>query len=63
VTRVLAVEDEPPTVRLGGHLIDLEAKAVAPPIHLTTARWRLPVDPGRPRHLVTEPGMGYRFEP
>jgi two-component system, OmpR family, KDP operon response regulator KdpE len=99
--------EAPSVVRLGGHLIDLEAKRVSPPVHLTPTQWRLleilltnpgrlvsqrrlltevwgpsyvrqthylrqyvaqlrrklERDPGRPRHLVTEPGMGYRFEP
>jgi two-component system KDP operon response regulator KdpE len=97
----------PPLVRLGDHLIDLEAKTVAPAVHLTPTQWRLleilladpgklvsqrrlltevwgpayarqthylrqymaqlrrklEADPGRPRHLLTEPGMGYRFQP
>ncbi|TDO54549.1 two-component system KDP operon response regulator KdpE [Kribbella sp. VKM Ac-2527] len=26
-------------------------------------RRKLEADPGRPKHLLTEPGMGYRFEP
>ena len=26
-------------------------------------RRKLEADPARPRHLLTEPGMGYRFEP
>jgi two-component system KDP operon response regulator KdpE len=26
-------------------------------------RRKLEPDPARPRHLLTEPGMGYRFEP
>jgi two-component system KDP operon response regulator KdpE len=26
-------------------------------------RRKLEADPGRPRHLLTEPGMGYRFQP
>jgi two-component system KDP operon response regulator KdpE len=99
--------DPPPVVRVGQHLIDLEAKTVTPPVHLTPTQWRLleillanpgklvsqrrlltevwgpsyarqthylrqymaqlrrklERDPGRPRHLVTEPGMGYRFQP
>jgi two-component system KDP operon response regulator KdpE len=99
--------DPPPVVRLGEHLIDLEAKTVTPPVHLTPTQWRLleillanpgrlvsqrrlltevwgpsyarqthylrqymaqlrrklEHDSGRPRHLLTEPGMGYRFEP
>jgi len=97
----------PPVVRVGGHLIDLEAKTVSPPLHLTPTQWRLleillanpgklvsqrrlltevwgPAyarqthylrqymaqlrrkledAPGHPRHLLTEPGMGYRFQP
>jgi two-component system, OmpR family, KDP operon response regulator KdpE len=97
----------PPVVRVGGHLIDLEAKTVSPPLHLTPTQWRLleillanpgklvtqrrlltevwgpayarqthylrqyiaqlrrklEEAPGHPRHLLTEPGMGYRFQP
>ena len=30
-------------------------------VHMANLRRKLEVDPGRPRHLVTEPGMGYRF--
>ena len=26
-------------------------------------RQKLEADPARPRHLLTEPGMGYRFQP
>jgi two-component system, OmpR family, KDP operon response regulator KdpE len=96
-----------PLIRLGDHLIDLEAKTVVPAVHLTPTQWRLleilladpgklvsqrrlltevwgpayarqthylrqymaqlrrklEADPGRPRHLLTEPGMGYRFQP
>jgi hypothetical protein len=26
-------------------------------------RRKLEADPTRPRHLLTEPGMGYRFQP
>jgi two-component system KDP operon response regulator KdpE len=25
-------------------------------------RQKLEIDPARPQHLVTEPGMGYRFQ-
>jgi two-component system KDP operon response regulator KdpE len=31
--------------------------------YMAQLRRKLERDPGRPRHLVTEPGMGYRFEP
>jgi two-component system KDP operon response regulator KdpE len=63
--------DPPPVVRVGGHLIDLEAKTVSPPLHLThylrqymaQLRRKLEAAPGHPRHLLTEPGMGYRFQP
>ena len=31
-------------------------------LYLAQLRRKLEPDPGRPRYLVTEPGMGYRFE-
>ena len=31
--------------------------------HMTRLRRKLEENPSRPRHLLTEPGMGYRFEP
>lgn len=32
-------------------------------VYLATLRRKLEPEPSRPRHLRTEPGMGYRFEP
>ncbi|MGN6696301.1 MAG: response regulator [Aquihabitans sp.] len=32
-------------------------------VYLAQLRRKLEQDPSRPRHLITEPGMGYRFEP
>jgi two-component system KDP operon response regulator KdpE len=32
-------------------------------VYLGQLRRKLESDPSRPRHLVTEPGIGYRFEP
>jgi two-component system KDP operon response regulator KdpE len=32
-------------------------------IYIAALRRKLEPEPGRPRHLVTEPGMGYRFQP
>ena len=32
-------------------------------LYLAQLRRKLEPDPSRPRHLLTEPGMGYRFEP
>jgi two-component system, OmpR family, KDP operon response regulator KdpE len=32
-------------------------------IYLAQLRRKLEPEPGRPRHLVTEPGMGYRYRP
>jgi two-component system, OmpR family, KDP operon response regulator KdpE len=32
-------------------------------VYLGQLRRKLETDPSRPRHLVTEPGIGYRFEP
>jgi two-component system KDP operon response regulator KdpE len=31
--------------------------------YMTQLRRKLEPDPARPRHLITEPGMGYRFQP
>ena len=31
--------------------------------YLTRLRRKLEADPSRPEHLLTEPGMGYRFQP
>jgi two-component system KDP operon response regulator KdpE len=30
--------------------------------YVTQLRHKLEEDPARPRHLITEPGMGYRFQ-
>ncbi|HEY2206675.1 MAG TPA: response regulator [Pseudonocardia sp.] len=32
-------------------------------VYLAQLRRKLELDPAHPRHLITEPGMGYRFEP
>jgi two-component system KDP operon response regulator KdpE len=32
-------------------------------VYLAQLRAKLETDPARPRHLLTEPGMGYRFQP
>ncbi|MBF9068843.1 response regulator [Streptacidiphilus fuscans] len=32
-------------------------------VYFAGLRRKLEADPSRPRHLLTEPGMGYRFEP
>jgi two-component system KDP operon response regulator KdpE len=32
-------------------------------VYLAQLRRKLEPDPSHPRHLITEPGMGYRFEP
>ena len=32
-------------------------------LYMTQLRRKLETDPTRPRHLLTEPGMGYRFQP
>jgi two-component system, OmpR family, KDP operon response regulator KdpE len=31
--------------------------------HMSGLRSKLEADPSRPRHLLTEPGMGYRYQP
>ncbi|HET9138654.1 winged helix-turn-helix domain-containing protein, partial [Actinophytocola sp.] len=30
-------------------------------VHMANLRRKLEPDPARPRHLITEPGIGYRF--
>jgi two-component system KDP operon response regulator KdpE len=32
-------------------------------VYMAQLRRKLEVEPSRPRHLLTEPGMGYRFQP
>ncbi|MEV5826243.1 response regulator [Spirillospora sp. NPDC052242] len=32
-------------------------------VYMASLRRKLEADPSRPKHLITEPGMGYRFEP
>ena len=32
-------------------------------LYMAQLRRKLETNPGRPRHLLTEPGMGYRFQP
>jgi two-component system KDP operon response regulator KdpE len=32
-------------------------------VHMSGLRRKLETDPSRPRHLLTEPGMGYRYQP
>ena len=32
-------------------------------VYLAQLRRKLEPDPSHPRYLITEPGMGYRFEP
>ncbi len=32
-------------------------------VYMAKLRQKLEADPSRPRHLLTEPGMGYRFQP
>jgi two-component system KDP operon response regulator KdpE len=32
-------------------------------VYMAKLRQKLEADPARPRHLLTEPGMGYRYEP
>ncbi len=34
-----------------------------PRFHMTRLRRKLAEDPPRPRQLLTEPGMGYRYQP
>ena len=40
---------------------DLRHQLRSHPLHLTHLRHKLEPDSSRPRYLITEPGMGYRF--
>ena len=42
---------------------DYENEAHYLRVYLGQLRRKLEADPSRPRHLITEPGLGYRFEP
>jgi two-component system, OmpR family, KDP operon response regulator KdpE len=49
-------------------LTEVSARSHAPDssylrVHMMHLRQKLEPDPARPRHLITEPGMGYRFRP
>ena len=50
---LLRAADGDPTLTEGSYLR----------IYFAQLRRKLEADPSRPRHLLTEPGMGYRFEP
>jgi DNA-binding response OmpR family regulator len=77
MTHVLVVDDSPQilaTLRLNLRARDYEVveaptgqqaltKAAERPPDLVILRRKLERDPSRPRHLITEPGMGYRFDP
>jgi DNA-binding response OmpR family regulator len=77
MTHVLVVDDSPQilaTLRLNLRARDSEVveaptgqqaltKAAERPPDLVILRRKLERDPSRPRHLITEPGMGYRFDP
>jgi two-component system, OmpR family, KDP operon response regulator KdpE len=55
--RVLVVDDE----RIWGQ--DSPRRNDYLRIYLARLRRKLEPVPARPRHLLTEPGMGYRFQP
>lgn len=42
---------------------DCEDKSNYLRVYLSRLRHKLERDPARPRHLITEPGVGFRFEP
>lgn len=76
--RVLLVEDEPgleSLARRPGQLVGArqllteiwgpgyEPRTNYLRFHMARLRRKLEDDPARPRHLLTEPGMGYRYRP
>jgi two-component system KDP operon response regulator KdpE len=63
--RVLLVEDEPGARQL---LAEIWGPGYEPRtnylrFHMARLRRKLEDDPARPRHLLTEPGVGYRYRP
>ncbi len=55
---------EAPVVRTHAFTVDLyESETNYLRVYLAQLRAKLEPDPARPRHLLTEPGMGYRFQP
>ncbi|MFE6622701.1 response regulator [Streptomyces sp. NPDC057740] len=60
-TEVTSPAPGTPRVETAGFTIDLPAKRV-PRVHMAQLRRRLEADPAHPRHRITEPGTGYRFE-
>ena len=42
---------------------DLDRESHYLRVYLAQLRRKLEPDPSRPRHLLTEPGVGYRLEP
>ena len=47
--------------RCGGPAYETETNYLR--VYMAQLRRKLEPDPARPRHLITEPGLGYRFEP
>ena len=54
---ILIVQDEPELVRA------LRQRTNYLRFHMARLRRKLEDNPARPRHLLTEPGMGYRYQP
>jgi len=67
--RRVTLGDEQPVINTAAFTVDLAAKRVTATggdeIRLTPTEWhmrrKLEPDPARPRYLITDPGLGYRF--
>jgi len=57
--RLIGTQEIIRTVWGSGHRKDTDSVRT----YLARLRRKLEADPARPRHLLTEPGMGYRFRP
>jgi two-component system, OmpR family, KDP operon response regulator KdpE len=61
-----AAETDEPVVETSSFTVDLASKKVlkkGSEVHLTPTEWgKLEDDPSHPVHLLTEAGMGYRFQ-
>jgi|GEM_PF-7035748 len=70
--RMAAARDPGPQQRPPGHPAAAAAGGLGPAyetesnylrVHLAQLRRKLEPEPSRPRYLLTESGMGYRFKP
>lgn len=57
---ILIIEDEPQIRRAVRHALEDPQQYLR--VHVANLRRKVERDPLRPRLIITEPGVGYRFE-